>query len=208
MTITRAFLASIAFVVAAVPFFASASPPSAGVSCPKAGSISPQEIDKEDGWKLGAKKPGACSDKELSAFQMNMLRSGASRDASYFDYGVGLSDSCKACLISKDSDPSWQLLVGRTADNGKSGYLNNGACYAVVDGEKCGKAVQYLDSCKAFACGDRVCSKDPRCSMLAVTQGGVCRSYQEAVKASCPNYAKAFVSCSQLSAAAKTLCGK
>src|SRR5262249_4506111 len=100
-----------------------------GGTCP--GTLPPKaDLADPDGginWVGPTKNSAACSTADLQAFQANLNKTGVQ---SYDEYVAGLPTTCATCLLSRDTDSHFQVIVA-TAD-GKAGFFNFGACYAVA----------------------------------------------------------------------------
>jgi hypothetical protein len=114
---------------------------------PTGQDITSADLDGEIGWKPPAAPQRACSAEDITAIEKATGKSASS----YLDFVAGVSDECKACVVSTKESENWGPIVTFN-EEGTNGIANFGACYAAVDKPECGKAMEYLQLCVASAC--------------------------------------------------------
>jgi hypothetical protein len=178
-----------------------------GVECPKNIPITEADLDKEIGFKPATKTPGACPQGDITQLEANFKDTNIK---SYFDLGTGLSADCKACVFSKDTDANWQPIVGTAANNGETGFINFGACFGAIEGEACGKALQYEQFCYNIACNECATTQTERqkCIGNAGDTGGMCEEFGKSTGTACPKLQDTAPQCNSVFDAVKTLCGE
>lgn len=174
--------------------------------CPSDVPLTDADLDAEIGWKPGAPAQGSCGEADLQTLRSNFS------DASirtYFDLAKGVSDSCRACVLSKDTDATWGPIVGVAENDGETGFINYGACFGAIEGDACGKAIQYQSFCEAIACNECTFSTQERaaCITKATGAGGMCESFVGKCTTSCPSWTLNVKSCGDVQTAIETLCG-
>ena len=128
-------------------------PDGAVPTCPNAPVPTKADLDQPDGapgWNPPKpRQTTACSASDLSRFATNLANQGWQR---WDDLVAGLPTSCAQCILSRETDANWQLVV--TNATGTNGFIDWGACYADAPhgSAACGQAVQYLDLCIDVAC--------------------------------------------------------
>ena len=103
----------------------------------------------------------------------------------------GLSPPCAACLESSVMEPTWSPLVA--LQDPTRGFINNGACFAVVDDSTdCGHAAQL-----ALQCASRACAQCDAfgCTSWALNHEGPCFPYVQSARALCPRFDEANATC-------------
>jgi hypothetical protein len=164
------------------------------------------DLDADVGWKPGGPAQGSCTDEDLTTLSKNFNDTSL---RTYFDLGKGLSPTCAACVISKDTDDEWGPIVGMAVDNGQTGFVNYGACFGAIEGAPCGKAIQYENFCTAYACNE--CAYTARemqeCVARSTEPGQMCASFASKKTTACPSWTLNVKSCGQIMTAIKTLCG-
>lgn len=175
------------------------------IDCPQNTPLTPADLDQEIGWKPSKAVNGSCTATDLAKLEQNF------KDTSlrtYFDLAKGLSSACRACAFSKDTDPTWGVIVGTAESNGESGFVNYGACFSVLESSACGQAVQYERFCGEVACADcsTTSSELSKCVGTA-TDGGMCKDFHATTTAQCPNLAANLSSCGDILKSVKTICG-
>lgn len=174
-------------------------------ACPASVALTAADIDEEIGWKPAAKVTGACSADDLVRLEANFKDAAVT---SYFDFGKGLSDTCSACAIAKDTDDKWGPIVGVAASNGATGFVNFGACFGAVVAEPCGKAVQYEELCYNVACDECAATQSEQQSCVsAAGEDGMCKAFAATTQDACPGLSGAVDQCGTVLDAVKTLCG-
>ena len=185
---------------------AEADEPSEPVECPQDVPLTVADLDKEVGWKPGAQAQGSCTTTEITQIEANFKDTGV---RTYFDLAKNVSDTCRACAFSKDSDATWAPIVGTAENNGETGFINYGACFGAIEGGTCGKAIQYQMFCENVACGEctTTTSERAKCIAQSETAGGMCESFVSTKTTSCPSWTLNVKSCGEIQTAIKTLCG-
>lgn len=180
--------------------------PDAGPPCPANVPLTSADLDKEFGWKPALKAPGACSAGDLTTLQNNLTNPAIK---TYLDLGTGLSATCKACAITLDTATSWGPIVATESNNGMTGFINFGACYGSIEGDACGKSLQYEQFCYGIACNECSSTATARqqCVKAASEGGGMCAAFGAATGTSCPNIQTTAIVCNGLIEGVKTLCG-
>lgn len=174
--------------------------------CPANVALTPTDLDQEIGWKSGAPAKGSCTAADLTKLASNFEDTGVQ---TYFDLAKGVSTTCKACAVSKDTDAKWAPIVGTAANNGETGFINYGACFGAIEGDACGKAIQYEKFCENIACNE--CAFDSKeraaCVSKAGASGGMCSKFASTRTSACPSWTLNVKSCGDILEAIKTLCG-
>jgi hypothetical protein len=173
--------------------------------CPKSVPLTADDLDKEIGFKPPKASPGACSSADLTQLEANFKDTNLK---TYFDLGKSMSDACVACVFSKDTDTNWGPIVGTASDNGMTGFINFGACFAEVENADCGKALQYEQFCYNVACNACTTSSTDR-QKCVQTAGdtGMCKDFGNTTQTACPNIQTSAKSCNAVTDGAKVLCG-
>jgi hypothetical protein len=163
------------------------------------------ELDTQVGWKCPAAVKGACSAADITQLDTNFKDAGLQ---SWFDLGNNLSASCKACAFAKDTDANWGAIVGTAADNGQTGFINFGACYGHVEGDKCGRSLQYEQFCYNIVCNECAATSAERakCVQFAGSQGS-CKGFGDDTAKNCPQLTNTSKTCNTVFDAVKHLCG-
>jgi hypothetical protein len=165
--------------------------------------LTPADLDQDPGWKAAGPAVAACTFTEIAQLESNLSYAKAWADA-----GTGLSQTCKACVVTNESDAQWGPIVLDPASGGMGGFFNFGACFGHLEGAACGRAVQYEQFCLAMACGTCATSAErDQCREVASAAGGMCKSFSDDVFGACPNIARSGKFCNSQIDAAKTLCG-
>jgi hypothetical protein len=174
--------------------------------CPSTAPLSESDLDAEIGWKPSLPAKGSCSTADLDQLEANFSDSSL---RSYLDLGKGLSTACRACVISKDTDPKWGPIVAVTSGGGDTGFVNYGACFGAIEGDACGKAIQYESFCTSIACQDCAFSQKEQaeCVTSSTTDNGMCASFANQRTTACPSWALNVKSCGTILKAVQTLCG-
>lgn len=120
-------------------------------ACPASGPISPADFDAKPGWKPSVGHPKSCTDADVARLETNFRND---EIATYPELVAGMSASCRSCVLSNDTDPTWGPIVATASDDGVTGFINFGACFGHLDGEACGKALHYEQLCYDRACGE------------------------------------------------------
>ena len=177
------------------------------VDCPQNVPVTVADFDKEIGWKAAVAAPGSCAQADVTQLEANFKDTNIQ---SYFDLGTGLSAECKACVFSKDTDANWQPIVGTAADNGQTGFVNFGACFGSIEGDACGKALQYEQFCYNVACNECATTQTERQSCIgkAGDTGGMCEEFGATTGTACPQLQDTATQCNSVLDAVKTLCGE
>jgi hypothetical protein len=179
-------------------------PPDFG--CPSDVPLSVADLDKEIGWKPGAPAQGSCSTTDLDQLKENFSDPTLQ---SYVDLGKDLSDTCRACVISKDTDATWGPIVAIAVDGGQTGFVNYGACFGAIEGDACGKAIQYESFCTNIACQECATTRQElaTCITSSTSANGMCEPFAASRTKSCPSWALNVKSCGEILKAVATLCG-
>jgi len=180
--------------------------PPGPIICPMDVPLSNADLDKEIGWKPGSPAQGSCSTADISQLESNFKSTSIT---TYFDLAKGVSDTCHACVVSKDTDAKWGPIVGTAENNGETGFVNYGACFGAIEGDACGKAIQYEAFCQNIACNECVTTESERakCISAASAAGNMCESFTNEKTKSCPSWSLNVKSCGDVLTAIKTLCG-
>jgi hypothetical protein len=183
------------------------APPPDAATCPP-GDLQPvtaADIDKQVGYHAAVVSATACTTGDMTTLDTNTKDTTIT---SFFDLGKNLSDTCKACVIAKDTDTHWAPIVGTASDNGATGFYDFGACFGAVEGDACGKAIQYSEFCFNIACNKCATTSAARqkCVQAAGAKGGFCEAFGTEVVKSCPNVAQTQNICGNIIDAAKFLC--
>ena len=175
-------------------------------SCPMDVPLSESDLDEEIGWKPGAPAQGSCTEAELLKIKSNFTDSSI---RTYFDLAKGVSDACRACVVSKDTDAKWGPIVGIAENDGESGFVNYGACFGAIEGDPCGKAIQYESFCTDIACNECAFTAKERgdCVSKSTAGGGMCEPFATKKTTSCPSWTLNVKSCGEITKAIETLCG-
>lgn len=177
-----------------------------GYGCPSNIPLTEADLDKEIGWKPGAPAQGSCSETDLQTLSAN-FKSTSIR--TYFDLAKGVSDTCRACVVSKDTDAKWGPIVGTAENDGETGFVNYGACFGAIEGDACGKAIQYQSFCENVACNECATTTQERadCITKTTSSGGMCESFANERTTACPSWTLNVKSCGDIMKAIETLCG-
>jgi hypothetical protein len=180
--------------------------PSDEWGCPQDVPLTEADLDKEIGWKPGAPAPGSCTDADLQAIAANFTDTSIK---TYFDLAKGVTDTCRACVVSKDTDAKWGPIVGTAENDGETGFVNYGACFGAIEGDACGKAIQYQTFCENIACNECAVSTKERadCIALASNPNAMCEPFTKKRTTACPSWTLNVKSCGEVQTAIKTLCG-
>jgi hypothetical protein len=173
--------------------------------CPRVVDLTVQSLDESRGWKKAVRMPGSCSATDLSTLETNMKDTSVK---TYFDLGKNLSDSCVACAIGKDTDEHWPSIIGLDSTDGQTGFYNYGACFGDIEGEACGKALQYEQFCYNVACSQ--CAKtstERQTCVNAAGSDGMCKDFVATTKTACPNRTTTNKTCGTVLNGVKYLCG-
>lgn len=174
-------------------------------ACPANVALTAADLDGEIGWKKAAPSPGACSQGDLTQLEANFKDDGIQ---SYFDLGKSVSDACKACVFAKDTDETWGPIVGSADDNGQTGFINFGACFGSIEGDACGKALQYEQFCYNVACNECSTTTTERQSCVeAAGSDGMCKDFGSTTGNACPDIQNTAKKCNTVFDGIKTLCG-
>ena len=184
--------------------FPSSSGSSSGDDCPQDVGLTTADLDQEIGWKAAKANKGACTSADLTQLENNIKDP---KLMTYFDIGRNLTTACKACVVSRDTDPFWGPIVGTAADNGQTGFVNYGACFGEVDGAACGKAVEYEQLCYSLACDQCAATSTERSKCTQTASAGACKDFANATPSACPNFQTDGKSCNSILNAVKMLCG-
>jgi hypothetical protein len=175
------------------------------IVCPAVLPLTAADLDNEVNWKPAKAVPGACSTQDLAQLETNFKGIGIQ---SYYELGKDLSPDCFACVLTKDTDATWGPFVATEADDGKTGFVNYGACFGYVEDVECGKAVQYEQFCYNVACNKCTTTKEDRQDCVAKAGAdGMCADFKTARNTACPNIDASAKKCNSIIDSAKTLCG-
>ena len=176
--------------------------------CPTT-ALTKVDLDQSGGWKLPPAAQKACSVSDIAAFEASFKsRKGT---ASYLDLVKGLPAACASCILGKEADATWGLVV--TDDKGELGFLNYGACYARAGGgsDACGKAVQYNKFCIFASCADcGSASESSKCETSTATLTACSNNFAADIQIACGDPAKVNAlddACSSPALAVGVLCG-
>lgn len=172
--------------------------------CPINVAITVKDMDDQIGWKKAVAAPGACTTADITQIEANFQDPSLE---SYFDLGKGVSASCVACVISKDTDDTWQPIVGTADDNGQTGFLNFGACFGQLEGDDCGKSLQYEQFCYNVACNRCATTRAARDLCVDRASTGMCSDFGDRTTGACPDIRNSANRCSSIYDAMATLCG-
>jgi hypothetical protein len=181
-----------------------------GGSCPGPPTTK-ADLDQADGapgWSPPQpRQTTACSPADIQRFSTNASTPSL---ASWNDVVDGLPASCAQCLLSRETDASWQLIVADAT--GKNGFVNWGACYADAPHGSigCGQAAQYLEFCLDISCLGCATQADvDACKTSKAVTNGCDGAFGPFLESSCPQeYAQELSDqCGQLTNAAAMLCG-
>jgi hypothetical protein len=177
-----------------------------GGSCPSSETLTESDLDAEIGWKPALPVKGACSADDIDQLEKNFSDTSL---RTYLDLGKDLSESCRACVITKDIEPKWGPIVAVAEGNGESGFVNLGACFGAIEGDACGKAIQYESFCTNIACQDCAFSQKEQaeCVTKSTTDNGMCAPFTNQRTTACPSWALNVKSCGTVVKAVQTLCG-
>ncbi len=153
---------------------------SAGGSCPGAAPTK-ADLDGSGGWKPpAAANTTACSVADIASFKANFTNAQA-----YSDLVKGLPAGCASCLMGKEGDATWPVIV--TDDTGQKGFINFGACYAFKSGSQaCGQAVQYQEFCVNISCGGCADADVSSCLQDKGTLDACDANFGADIQANCP----------------------
>lgn len=174
--------------------------------CPSNAPLSEADLDDEIGWKPSAPAQGSCTTADLEQLKDNFSDTAL---RTYLDLGKDLSDTCRACVITKDTDATWGPIVTVAETNGESGFVNYGACFGAIEGAPCGKAIQYESFCTNIACQECATTREElaECVTKSTDGSGMCASFAGNRTKSCPSWALNVKSCGEILKAIATLCG-
>ncbi len=184
-------------------------PPDACVpnACPPCNqpAITAADLDSAVGYKSAVAQTGACTSGEITQLDNN---ANDPSTKSYADLGKGLSVACKACVIANDTDSHWAPVVATAKDMGQTGFYDFGACFGAVEGDACGKAVQYSQFCFDSVCTCAGTDQNARaaCVKKAAAKGGACATLNDAVVSACPKIQDTQTTCGDILDAARFLC--
>ena len=175
-------------------------------SCPADLPLTESDLDAEIGWKPGAPAQGSCTAADIDKLKANFSDTSL---RTYFDLAKGVSTTCAACVVSKDTDPKWGPIVGIAQDDGETGFVNLGACFGAIEGDACGKAIQYQTFCEGFACNECAFTKqaEAECVTKASAASGMCEPFSNRRTTACPSWTLNVKSCGDILKAIQTLCG-
>lgn len=175
--------------------------------CPQDMPLTVADLDSEIGWKPSTPAPGSCTTADLTQLKNNFSDTSLQ---TYTDLGKDLSDTCRACVISKDTDASWGPIVAIAADKGQTGFVNYGACFGAIEGAPCGKAIQYESFCTNIACNECATTRTElaECVTASTSGNGMCAPFANDRTSKCPSWALNVKSCGEILKAAATLCGE
>jgi hypothetical protein len=172
-----------------------------GPTCgPKGDELTLEAIDSEIGWKPPAAPSASCSTEEITTIEKAFDTA-----KTWFDLVAGVSDNCKSCVATKDDQANWGPIV-IFEDDGSGGFANFGACYASVDSEACGKALQYAEICLNASCTECEAGTPDDKACIQLAQDKQCKGIIAEVQKSCKN-ASADTKCSSVIKGIATLCG-
>jgi hypothetical protein len=174
--------------------------------CPLEDTLTSADLDKEIGWKPAVPAQGSCTETDLLKVASNFKDTSV---RTYFDLAKGVSDACHACVVSKDTDATWGPIVGTAENDGETGFINYGACFGAIEGDACGKAIQYEAFCENIACNECATTSSERatCVTKSTDAGGMCESFANKKATACPSWTLNVKSCGEIQTAIKTLCG-
>jgi hypothetical protein len=170
--------------------------------CPTEVGFDYAAIDKEIGWKPAKAAPGSCKQTDLTTFEKNFESA-----KTWLDLGQGLEPDCAACLITKDTDENWSIIVATAADDGKTGFTNFGSCFGALEGAECGEALQYANFCLDAAC-ECATTQSAQSKCFKAAGEGPCAEFSGKVQQACPDLEKSLEICTDVIASAKSLCGE
>jgi hypothetical protein len=175
-------------------------------ACPRIVALTAADLDESRGWKPALAAPGSCDAADLTKLEGNLKDTANVK--TYFDLGNGMSEACVKCAIGKDTDTNWPTIIGLESTSGETGFYNYGACFGFIEGDDCGKALQYEQFCYNVACN--ACAKTSterqKCINLAGSDG-MCKDFAAATQTACPNRTETSKSCGSVVNGVKTLCG-
>jgi hypothetical protein len=131
-------------------------------------------------WKPPPAKQDVCTAADITKFESNF------KGAKLFsDLIVGIPTACGACIMGKEDDATWPLVV--TDDKGELGFMNFGACYArATNGsDACGEALQLNQFCLNAACSDCADSEQQACEDDDATGQACAANFGADIKAGC-----------------------
>ena len=178
-------------------------------SCPGAAPTK-ADLDNPDGapgWNPPKpRNTTACSVSDISAFGANLNNQNLT---SWDDLVKGLPTTCAQCILSRESDAHWQLVVADAT--GANGFVNWGACYAVAPhgSNACGQAVQYLNFCTDISCNSCPDAQFQSCTQAKATTSACDANFGQALTSSCDqtNAQALDDACGSAVNAASVLCG-
>jgi hypothetical protein len=164
------------------------------------------DLDAAGGWNPPPPlNRTACSLANITTFQNNF-----STALTWNDLVKNLPTTCAQCLLSKESDTQWKLIV--TDATGQAGFLNYGACYARAPygSDACGKAVQYDEFCLSVSCSSCPDAQYSSCLSASSTVSACTANFSAAIQTGCGTDAAKLqaldASCGSAASAAKVLC--
>jgi hypothetical protein len=172
--------------------------------CPQNVALTEADLDKEIGWKPAKTAPGACSQGDITKLEANFKDTNIK---TYFDLGNGLGADCKACVFSKDTDANWGPIVGTAENNGETGFINFGACFGAIEGDACGKALQYEQFCYNVACNECTTTQTERTKCIQAAGDGMCKDFGDKTGTACPKIQDTAKTCNTIFDSVKSLCG-
>lgn len=170
--------------------------------CPREELLTSADLDAEVGWKAPHSEPSACTEADVAQFGKNLNDTTIVR---WTELAKNLTASCASCVVTTSTDASWGVVVVTAGTNGDRGFINWGACAAVVGGDACGKARQYEELCLSAACNECTATRSERadCHWKAQT-GGMCTDFASETSAACPD---SGVACGTEIDVVRTVCG-
>lgn len=173
--------------------------------CPQNVPLTEADLDKEIGFKPPKAVPGACTNTEITKIEANFKDTNVK---TYFDLANGISEGCKTCVFAKDTDANWGPIVGTAENDGETGFINFGACFAAEESEACGKSLQYEQFCYNIACNECTTTSTERQKCVEKAgSSGMCSTFGDATGKACPDIQTTAKKCNSIFDSMKTLCG-
>ena len=138
----------------------------AGTSgCPLDYPTSSADLDQYVGWKCPNVAKQSCTAAEIAA-----VTAAIKGGAPWATVADATSASCKACVVSNETDPAWGPVVVRS--DGMKGSVNYGACAGYLVSATCGRAFQYEQDCYQI-----VCSECSSATCVQDARNGICQAF-------------------------------
>ena len=170
-------------------------------TCPLNERLTAADLDNDPGYASGRAPSTGCTPADLTQIGANT----AGTVSNYLDFVKGISSTCNACAVANRDAPFWAPLVLLEAD-GTRGFVDYGACAGSLEGDTCGKAMQYEQFCLETACAPCAPEAHAECIQEASRQGGMCESFVSTRNTACPNFAATLAKCKTFQLVVQHMC--